>query len=69
MGERWFEMSIVTSVIHFVYSHRTWYSKEQSTMFFFLFFYFILFLFFILSVIIKICSCLGVTAAQMSAGK
>jgi len=24
MDERWFEMSIVTSVIYFVYSHRTW---------------------------------------------
>ena len=42
---RWFEMSTVTSIIPFVYSHRNWYSKEQSTMFFI---YFILFLFYLL---------------------
>jgi len=39
---RWFEMSIITSVIPFVYSHCNWYSKEQSTI------YFILFLFYLL---------------------
>ena len=52
----WFEMSIVTSVIiHFVYSHRTWYNKDQSTrtehnVFIFIF----IFIFFS----VKICSCL-----------
>ena len=66
---RWFEMSIVTSVIPFVYSHvknraqcflfsvKICSCLEQSTMFFF----------FILSV--KICSCLNVTIVRVSAGK